>query len=306
MNQESTQQVDMSISAEFLPASPNVIPISDQARIVEAVLFAAPEPLTVAQLRAVVPGDADMGAALAELQTLYAGRGVTLKDIDGRWAFRTADTVAPHLYQFRREEKKLSRAALETLAIIAYHQPVTRTEIENIRGVAVAKGTLDLIMEMGWIKPGKRREIPGRPLTWLTTPAFLDHFGLSNLNELPGMDDLKAAGLMDTRPAIETLPDLFAGEDAALAADAGVTLDAQEDSEDLEMLPSTPAAPSSVSLFFSAAAVNQNVETDGDEDDDLDDDDDLDSDEEMDADDDDFDDSDDNDFDDDSDEDEED
>lgn len=290
-----------------MPHVADIMPISDQARIVEAVLFAAPEPLTLTQLRAAVPGDADMGAVLSELQTIYAGRGVTLKDIDGRWAFRTADIVAPHLYQFRREEKKLSRAALETLAIIAYHQPVTRTEIENIRGVAVAKGTLDLIMEMGWIKPGKRREIPGRPLTWLTTPAFLDHFGLSSLNELPGMDDLKAAGLMDTRPAIETLPDLFTGEDAALAADAGVNLDADEDSEDLEMLPSTPPAPSSVARFFSAAAVNQNLNVDTDEDDDLDDeDDDLETDEEMDADDDDFDDGDDDDFDDDDSEDEED
>lgn len=257
-------------------AVPMMMPISQQAQIVEAVLFAATEPLTLNQLRAAVPGDADMGAALAELQTIYAGRGITLKETDGRFAFRTADIVAPHLYQFRREEKKLSRAALETLAIIAYHQPVTRTEIENIRGVAVAKGTIDLLMEMGWVKPGKRREIPGRPVTWLTTPAFLDHFGLAALTDLPGIDELKASGLLDTRPAIDTIPDLFAGEDAELAADADVT--DTEETEDLEMLPS-------MATMFTAAAVNQN-EIDADDDEQDDDEEDVETDEDEDFDDD--------------------
>lgn len=276
---------------EQMPEPAVMFPISEQARIVEAVLFAATEPMSVTQLHAAVPGEADMGAALAELQTIYAGRGIALKEIDGRWAFRTADVVAPHLYQFRREEKKLPRAALETLAIIAYHQPITRPEIENIRGVAVAKGTIDLLMEMGWVKPGKRREIPGRPLTWLTTPAFLDHFGLSSLTDLPGMDDLKASGLLDTRPAIETIPDLFAGEDAQLAQDAGVAAD--EENEDLEMLPSV------ASVF--ATAANENDGDTEDEDDDLDEEDE--SDDEMDSDDDDdFDDDDDSDEDEDDDE----
>jgi len=207
-----------------------MLPISEQARIVEAVLFAAPEPLSVQQLHAAIPGDADMGAALAELQEIYKDRGITLREIDGKWAFRTADVVSPHLYTYRKEEKKLSRAALETMAIIAYHQPITRTEIENIRGVAVAKGTIDILMELGWVKPGKRREIPGRPLTWLTTTAFLDHFGLEKLGDLPGMDDLRASGLLDTRPAIETI-DMFGAEDAELKADAGVTDQDDEDDE---------------------------------------------------------------------------
>lgn len=203
------------------PTTP-ALPVSEQAKIIEAVLFAAPEPMSAQMLRDAIPGDADLGAALAELQTIYQDRGVNVREVDGKWAFRTSDTAAPHLYQFRREEKKLSRAALETLAIIAYHQPITRPEIENIRGVAVAKGTIDILMELGWVKPGKRREIPGRPLTWVTSTAFLDHFGLEKLQDLPGMDDLKASGLLDTRPAIDTIPDLFAAEESTLLADAGV------------------------------------------------------------------------------------
>lgn len=231
------------------------------AQIVEAVLFAAPEPMTPDQIRKALPDGADLGAAIAELQTLYTNRGVTLRDIDGRWAFRTADVAAPHLYAFRREEKKLSRAALETLAIIAYHQPVTRTEIENIRGVAVNKGTLDQLLELGWIKPGKRREIPGRPVTWLTTPAFMDHFGLTSLRDLPGVDELRASGLLDARPAIETL-DLFAAEDAQLAEDAGETSsqDAPEEtSDDLELLPSFATV--------SASVANENEDEDAESDD---------------------------------------
>lgn len=207
---------------------------TDTAKIVEAVLFAAPEPLSVAQLHAMLPADTDLGAALAELQACYAGRGVTLREMDGKWAFRTADAVAPHLHALRREEKKLPRAALETMAIIAYHQPVTRPEIENIRGVAVSKGTIDTLLEMGWIKPGKRREIPGRPLTWMTTTAFLDHFGLEKLADLPGMDDLRATGLLDTRPAIDTI-DMFAEEDADLRADAGEEDDDETDDDAIEI-----------------------------------------------------------------------
>lgn len=205
-------------------------------QIVEAVLFAAPEPLSVPQLHAMLPEGADLGAALTELQACYAARGVTLREIDGKWAFRTADVVAPHLTALRREEKKLPRAALETMAIIAYHQPVTRPEIENIRGVAVSKGTIDTLLELGWIKPGKRREIPGRPLTWMTTTAFLDQFGLEKLGDLPGMDDLRATGLLDTRPAIDTI-DLFAEEDADLRADAGETDDDENDEDEIEAAP---------------------------------------------------------------------
>ena len=216
---EMEQGAAPDVESSDAPAAP-VLSISEQAKILEAVLFASPEPLSPQQLRDAVPGDADLGAALGEVQALYQDRGVVLREVDGKWAFRTSDAVAPHLLKFRREEKKLSRAALETMAIIAYHQPITRTEIENIRGVAISKGTLDILMELGWIKPGKRREIPGRPLTWLTTTAFMDHFGLEKLQDLPGMDDLKASGLLDTRPAIETIPDLFGVEDAELEKDA--------------------------------------------------------------------------------------
>lgn len=180
------------------------------ARIVEALLFASAEPLAPAQLREVLPTGADLGAALAALRRFYEERGVHLVEVDGRFAFRTAPELSSYLERCRREERKLSRAALETLAIIAYHQPMTRAEIENIRGVAINKGTLDVLMELGWVKPGKRREIPGRPLTWVTTPAFLDHFGLEKLADLPGMEDLRASGMLDSRAAIDAMPDLFA------------------------------------------------------------------------------------------------
>jgi segregation and condensation protein B len=240
------------------------------AQIIEAVLFAAPEPMTPDQIRKCLPDGADLGAALSELQTLYTNRGVTLRDIDGRWAFRTADTAAPHLYAFRREEKKLSRAALETLAIIAYHQPVTRTEIENIRGVAVNKGTVDQLLELGWIKPGKRREIPGRPVTWLTTTVFMDHFGLSSLRDLPGVDELRASGLLDARPAIETL-DLFAAEDAQLAEDAQEK-EIMTDDDDLELLPSFATVSNHVA---NENADNQGEGEDEDDDEDEDEDDDT-------------------------------
>ncbi len=180
-------------------------------RVLEALLFATPEPLSVKDLHERMPGGSDVGAALMELQKRYEGRGVALVEMEGQWAFRTAPDVSPALEINRQAERRLSRAAMETLAIIAYHQPVTRAEIENIRGVATHKGTLDALMEAGWIKPGRRREAPGRPLTWVTTPAFLDQFSLESIMDLPGLDDLKASGLLDRRPAIEAIPsgDLF-------------------------------------------------------------------------------------------------
>lgn len=181
-------------------------------RILEALLFASSEPLGIRDLHERMPEGADVGAALMTLQDLYKGRGIELRSMDGRWAFRTAMDLAESLSLEKEVSRKLSRAAMETLAIIAYHQPVTRAEIENIRGVATHRGTLDLLIEAGWVKPGRRRESPGRPLTWLTTSSFLDHFALESIMDLPGMDDLKASGLLDRRPAIETLPssgDLF-------------------------------------------------------------------------------------------------
>jgi segregation and condensation protein B len=169
----------------------------DLARAVEAVLFAAGQPLGVEEIRAHVGRDADVPGALAQLQQDYAGHGVELVVRGDRWHFQTAADLAHLLRRDREEPRKLSRAGVETLAIIAYHEPVTRAEIEAIRGVQISKGTLDVLMEAGWIRPAGRREVPGRPLTYATTPAFLTHFGLETRRDLPGIEDLRAAGLLD-------------------------------------------------------------------------------------------------------------
>ena len=171
-------------------------------RLVEALLFASAEPVDEASIAARVPEGTDVRALLAELAEHYENRGVNLVCVAQKWTFRTAPDVAPGLNLEREAERKLSRAGVETLAIIAYHQPVSRAEIEEIRGVAVNKGTLDVLLETGWIKPGRRRDTPGRPLTWLTTDQFLSHFGLESLKDLPGQKELAAAGLLDTRPAV--------------------------------------------------------------------------------------------------------
>lgn len=206
-------------------------------RLVEALLFASAEPLTAQDLHARIEGDIDVGAALITLQDIYKDRGINLVNVDNAWAFRTAADLAEHLQIEKEVKKKLSRAAMETLAIIAYHQPITRAEIENIRGVATHKGTLDALMEMGWVKPGRRRQTPGRPLTWVSTTAFLDHFSLESLMELPGMDDLKASGLLDRRPAIETVPDdLFAGQEEEDAVEQAEEDPLDEPVEELEEL----------------------------------------------------------------------
>jgi segregation and condensation protein B len=174
-------------------------------RLLEAVLFASTEPLAEKALKARLPEDADLPGLLSELAETYANRGVHLMKTEDRWAFRTAPDMAERLQIERKVNRKLSRAAIETLAIIAYHQPVTRAEIEEIRGVVISKGTLDLLLEIGWIKPHGRRETPGRPVTWATTSAFLEHFGLEGTEALPGVEELRAAGLLDSRAAISTL-----------------------------------------------------------------------------------------------------
>ncbi len=165
-------------------------------RAVEAALFAADQPLTIEQLRGYV-GDVDVAAALQALQEHYAGRGIELVKRGRHWHFQTALDLSHLLRREKEEMRKLSRAAVETLAIIAYHEPVSRAEIEAIRGVQISKGTLDVLMEAGWVKPAGRREVPGRPLIYATTPEFLTHFGLESRRDLPGIDDLKAAGLLD-------------------------------------------------------------------------------------------------------------
>ena len=171
--------------------------LSDAVRAVEATLFAAAEPLSTDDIAAYVGESIDVKAALAELEAYYAGRGIELVERGRRWHFQTAADLANILRREREESRKLSRAAVETLAIIAYHEPVSRAEIEAIRGVQISKGTLDVLMEAGWVRPAGRREVPGRPLTFATTQEFLSHFGLKNRRDLPGIDDLKAAGLLD-------------------------------------------------------------------------------------------------------------
>jgi segregation and condensation protein B len=174
----------------------------DQLRLLEALLFAAPEPLAEADLARRLGEAADVGALLRELTARYAERGVNLVRLAGGWTFRTAPDLAAHLKIERIVSRKLSRAAVETLAIVAYHQPVTRAEIEAIRGVALGRGTIDRLMEAGWVRPIGRRDSPGRPLNWATTPAFLAHFGLDSRDDLPGIDELRAAGLLDIGPAV--------------------------------------------------------------------------------------------------------
>jgi segregation and condensation protein B len=169
-------------------------------RMLEALLFASAEPLAEKDLAQRLPAGADLPALLAELQTDYAGRGVNLRRVEGAWAFRTAEDLAFLLRRDVTEQRRLSRAALETLAIIAYHQPATRAEIEEIRGVQISKGTLDVLLEAGWVRLRGRRRTPGRPVTFGTTPAFLDHFGLESIGDLPGLGELKAAGLIEALP----------------------------------------------------------------------------------------------------------
>ena len=171
-------------------------------RIIEALIFASPEPISERAMQSRLPDDVDLSALLIELQTHYESRGVNLVRAGKSWAFRTAQDVSELLNKEVDVGRAPSRAAIETLAICAYHQPVTRAEIEEIRGVSLSKGTLDLLFEANWIKPRGRRQTPGRPVTWGTTDAFLDHFGLNDIRDLPGMEDLKAAGLLESGPAI--------------------------------------------------------------------------------------------------------
>ena len=179
--------------------------VAFSVRLVEALLFASTKPLTEDELAARLPADTDIKAVLAELAALYEGRGIALTAVAGGWAIRTAPDLAAALRITVEVPRRLSRAAMEALAIIAYHQPVTRAEIEEIRGVALSRGTLDLLLEVGWIKPRGHKQTPGRPALWVTTDEFLMHFGLANVDDLPGIEELKAAGLLDRRPAMTTI-----------------------------------------------------------------------------------------------------
>jgi segregation and condensation protein B len=196
-----------------LSLPPNVarLPSADRReklRILEALLFAASEPLDEASLAKHLGAKDDVVQLLEELQTLYAGRGVNLVRVAGKWAFRTAEDLSFLLEHYAIEQRKLSRAALETLAIIAYHQPVTRAEIEEIRAVSISKGSLDVLLEIGWVRLRGRRRAPGRPVTYGTTEAFLEHFGFDSIRDLPGLSELKGAGLLDSNlPPGFTVPE---------------------------------------------------------------------------------------------------
>src|SRR5215208_4086088 len=194
--------MDKSMSAVARKISVDVATAPDHGealRIAEALLFAAREPLAAQELAGRLPEGSDVAAVLADLAEHYADRGVNLVQVAGKWAFRTAGDLSFLLARDVVEPRKLSRAAMETLAIIAYHQPVTRAEIEEIRGVVTSKGTLDLLLETGWIRPRGRRKTPGRPLTFGTTEAFLSQFSLEALSDLPGLEELRGTGLLDSR-----------------------------------------------------------------------------------------------------------
>lgn len=175
-------------------------PMVEQERMVEAMLFASSDPLSVANMAARMPHGCDAAEAVQHLRRRYTGRGVQIVRVGEAWAVRTASDLSFLMQSEVVETRKLSRAAIETLAIIAYHQPVTRAEIEEIRGVSVSRGTLDQLIELGWIRFGRRRMTPGRPVTFVATPEFLDHFGLETARDLPGLAELRAAGLLDNRP----------------------------------------------------------------------------------------------------------
>lgn len=191
-------------------------PEAEQERMVEALLFASAEPVSLRELFQRLPQGSDPELALAQLAKRYEGRGVRLVKVGEAWAFRTAPDLAFLMRRETVETRKLSRAAIETLAIVAYHQPVTRAEIEEIRGVGVSRGTIDQLLELDWIRLGRRRMTPGRPVTFVVTEAFLDHFGLESARDLPGLKELRAAGLLDNRPPPEggeDEPDEPAGDD---------------------------------------------------------------------------------------------
>jgi segregation and condensation protein B len=215
-----------------LPRNVAALPFADhreKLRILEALLFASAEPLDEAKLKSHLAETEDIAALLEELRAFYAGRGVNLVHVAGKWAFRTAQDLAYLLERFAVQERRLSKAALETLSIIAYHQPVTRAEIEEVRGVTTSVGTLDILLETGWVRLRGRRRAPGRPVTYGTTETFLSHFGLESIKDLPGLAELRASGLLDGNlPPDFSVPEPT--DIAALMPDE-VALDAIEEEE---------------------------------------------------------------------------
>jgi len=207
-------------------------PSSNLLRMLEAFLFAAAEPLDEETLAKRLPAGADVGRLIEALAAQYAGRGVNLVRVAGKWSFRTAEDLSFLMREEAMDERPLSRAALETLAIIAYHQPVTRSDIEEIRGVSMSRGTLDMLMAAGWVRMRGRRRSPGRPITYGTTDGFLEHFGLDQVSDLPGLDELKAAGLLSSRiPASFAVP---SPDDLDGLADDEDPLDGTEAADEFE------------------------------------------------------------------------
>jgi segregation and condensation protein B len=188
-------------------------PMAEQERMIEAILFAVTEPMTSKQIADRLPHGCEVPEALAYLRKRYEGKGVNLVKAGDGWAFRTAPDLGFLMQKETVETRKLSRAGVETLAIIAYHQPTTRAEIEEIRGVSVSRGTLDMLLELGWIKLGRRRMSPGRPVTFIVTQEFLDHFGLETSRDLPGIKELRAAGILDNRPPPGTVGEVEEGDE---------------------------------------------------------------------------------------------
>lgn len=232
MSDDFAEDFELEAQEASLPA---VMDLDAQSRIVEALLFASTTPLDEAALRNRLPVDAPLEEILAKIAAHYEDRGVNLQRVGRGWAFRTAPDLAGVLRLNVTVKRKLSRASVETMSIIAYHQPVTRAEVEEIRGVALSRGTLDTLLEAGWIQPRGRRKVPGRPLQWGTTDAFLDHFGLENLAALPGLDDLKAAGLLDRRPGLTSIA--MGDGDAAGDNDDG---DGEDEHEQDNLFPLDP------------------------------------------------------------------
>lgn len=197
-------------------------PMAEQERMCEAILFATAEPVTVKEIEARMPHGSDVAEALLHLRKRYEGRGVQVVKVGDAWAIRTAADLGFLMRKETEETRKLSRAAVETLAIIAYHQPVTRAEIEEIRGVSVSRGTVDQLLEMEWVRFGRRKMTPGRPVTFVVTQTFLDHFGLESARDLPGLKELRSAGLLENRPPPGAMPQLGEGDvDAEEASEEG-------------------------------------------------------------------------------------
>ena len=187
--------------------------VNKDTKILEAILFASGAPVSEEDLKEKMINKKDFKNEITKLQDFYKTRGINLLKTGNKWSFRTSDSIKDELTIFKQQKRKLSRAATETLSIIAYQQPITRSEIENIRGVQMGRGSLDHLMEIGWIKPSGRKNVPGKPALWVTTELFIEHFGIKNLSDLPNKDELKASGFLEKRSAIATITDIANASD---------------------------------------------------------------------------------------------